>query len=311
MWSIGYESKEIIEYYHSPAVNGWESGALMAEELTAESRAYIIQRFEQQAAPGTFWREVNRLRKAANRSRLYSAIKRRGRGEAGGSAVSSAVPQAGLDAFRRLVRLRNRLRPPPNRIRLLEKTPENCLRLPFLAALFPEARIIFLTREGRANVYSLMEGWRQPHLFPGYDPPAAVTSPGQTRGRWAFTLIPGWRHLIDSPLEEICAHQWVVCNQAVIDYAARATSLPLLTLRYEDLIGSSDESLARIAAFLAIEPREIPAYGKGLPEVNTVSAPKTDKWRAEQDRIERVMPILAPLMVRLGYSEPADSSTAS
>ena len=309
LWSIGYESKDIIEHYHSPAAKGWESGALAAEDLTAESRAYIIRRFEQQAAPGPYWRRVNRLRQAVNRSRPYGAIKRRGRGEAGGSAVSSALPQAGLDAFRQLARLRNRLVPAPNRIRLLEKTPENCLRLPFLAALFPDARVIFLTRDGRANVHSLIEGWRQPHLFPGYNPPIAVTSPGQTRGRWAFTLIPGWRDLVRSPLEAICAHQWVACNQAVIDYAANPTSLPLLTVRYEDLISEPDEALARIAAFLAIEPHEIPAYGQGLPEVNVVSAPKMDKWRAEQDKIERVMPILAPVMAKLGYSGPVDSST--
>ena len=311
LWSIGYESKEIIEHYHSPAVQGWKSGTLMAEDLTAESRAYMIRQFEQQAAPGTYWRRVNQLRQIANRSRLYGAIKRRGRGEAGGSAVSSAVPQAGLDAFRRLARLRNRMMPPPGGMRLLEKTPENCLRLPFLAALFPDARIIFLTRDGRANVHSLVEGWRQSHLFPGYSSPVTVTSPGQTRGRWAFTLIPGWRELVDSPLEEICAHQWVACNQAVIDYAASPSSLPLLTIRYEDLISEPDQALARIASFLAIEPREIPAYRQGLPEVNIVSAPKTDKWRAEQDKIERVMPILAPMMAKLGYSEPADSSTAS
>lgn len=311
LWSIGYESKEIIEYYHSPAAKGWESGALTAEDLTADSRAYIIRRFEQQAAPGTYWRRVNRLRQTANRSRLYDMIKRRGRGEAGASTVSSALPQAGLDAFRRLAQLRNRLMPASDRIRLLEKTPENCLRLPFLAALFPDARIIYLTRDGRANVHSLLEGWRQPHLFPGYDVPVAVTSPGQTRGRWAFTLIPGWRDLVGRPLEEICAHQWVACTQAVIDYTASPSALPLLTLRYEDLVGKPDESLARIAAFLAIDPRAIPAYGQGLPEVNVVSAPKAAKWRAEQDKIERVMPILAPMMTSLGYSAPAGPSTAS
>ncbi|MCA9865180.1 MAG: sulfotransferase [Anaerolineales bacterium] len=311
LWSIGYESKEIIEHDHSPAVKGWESGALAAEDLTNESRAYIIRRFEQQAAPGTYWQRVNRLRQTVNRSGLYGAIKRRGRGEGGGSAVSSAVPQAGLDAFRRLARLRNRLLLPPNRIRLLEKTPENCLRLPFLAALFPDARIIFLTRDGRANVHSLMEGWRQAHLFPGYRTPIPVTSTGQTRGRWAFTLIPGWRKLINSPLEEICAHQWVVCNQAVIDYAASPLSLPILTIRYEDLVDKTDESLARVAAFLDVDPRAIPAFGQGLPQVNVVSGPKVDKWRGEQDKIERVMPILTPMMAKLGYSGGADSSTAS
>ena len=59
LWSIGYESKEIIERYHSPAVKGWESGTLTTEDLTSESRAYMIRQFEQQAAPGTYWLRVN------------------------------------------------------------------------------------------------------------------------------------------------------------------------------------------------------------------------------------------------------------
>jgi hypothetical protein len=197
-----------------------------------------------------------------------------------------------------------------NPIRLLEKTPENCLRLPFLAALFPDARVIYLTRDGRPNVYSLLEGWRHPHLFPGYQTPTAITSPGQSRGRWAFTLIPGWRDLVDRPLEEIAAHQWAACNAAVLDYAARPGSLPVMTLRYEDLVGMPQDALAHLAAFLELEPEIIPAYGQSLPEVNVVSAPDQDKWRREEKVISRIWPIIAPVMARLGY-DPVDDNTVS
>jgi hypothetical protein len=205
--------------------------------------------------------------------------------------------------FRVGARLRRRLSPSGRPIRLLEKTPENCLRLPFLQALFPDARVLFLTRDGRANVHSLLEGWRQPHLFPGYRTPVPVTSPGQTRGRWAFTLIPGWRELVDRPLEEICARQWVACNAAVLDYAATPGALPLLTVRYEDLVAEPDATLSDVARFLDLRPEEIPAIGRGLPEVNVVSAPGAEKWQAEAEALGRVAPILAPMMTRLGYGE--------
>jgi hypothetical protein len=310
LWSIGYESKAIIERYHAPAAKAWESGVLATDDLTAESAAYITRQFIAQAAPGTYWRRINRLRQTANQSWLYKAIKKRGRENDIGSGVSSALPGAGLETFRRLARLRNKLAPPHNRVRLLEKTPENCLRLPFLAALFPDARVIYLTRDGRPNVYSLLEGWRHPHLFPGYQTPTAITSPGQSRGRWAFTLIPGWRDLVDRPLEEIAAHQWVVCNAAVLDYAARPGSLPVMTLRYEDLVGMPQDALARLAAFLELEPEIIPAYGQSLPEVNVVSAPDQDKWRREEKVISRIWPIIAPVMARLGY-DPVDDNTVS
>lgn len=301
LWSLGYESKAIIEHYHSPARKDWESGALTAADLTDESRQYILQQFAEQAASGDYWRTVHRLSAHANGSTLYQAIKRRGREEGAGSAAGNALPGGGLALFRGLARLRNVLAPPKGAIRLLEKTPENCLRLPFLQALFPDARVLFLTRDGRANAYSLLEGWRQPHTFPGYRTPLLVTAPGQTRGRWAFTLIPGWRGLVDRPLEEICAHQWAVCNSAVLDYAAAAGALPLLTIAYEELVRQPDGVLSRIAAFIGLRPVDIPVFGRPLPEVNAVSRPESEKWRREADVITRVESIIAPTMERLGY----------
>lgn len=310
LWSIGYESKAIIERYHAPAAKGWDSGVLVADDLTPESAAYITRQFIEQAAPGTYWRRINYLRQTANQSWLYRAIKNRGRENDIGSGVSSALPGAGLEAFRYLARLRNKVASPHNPVRLLEKTPENCLRLSFLAALFPDARVIYLTRDGRPNVYSLWEGWRHPHLFSGYQTPTATTSPGQARGRWAFTLIPGWRELVDRPLEEIAAHQWAICNSAILDYLATPDSLPVMTLRYEDLVRMPQDALARLARFLDLEPEQIPTYGQSIPEVNVVSAPDQDKWRREEKMITRIWPIIAPIMARLGY-DPVDDNTVS
>lgn len=303
LWSTGYESKAIIEHFHSPAARGWESGALSAADLTPESRAYMLRAFEASAAPGTFWRRVNWLRRRANDRGTYRRLKRGGRVSSSSVVVApTAVPQAGLDAIRAYVRLQRQLLPVRRPIRLLEKTPENCLRLPFLQALFPDARIIFLVRDARANVYSLREGWRQPHLFPGYRTPVPVTSPGQSRGRWAFTLIPGWRELVDRTLEEICARQWVACNEAVLAYADSPGALPCLRVRYEDLIAQPAATLRQISQFIDVPPSNIPAFARGLPEVNVVSRPDTEKWLAEADAIGQVEPILRPLMSRLGYT---------
>ncbi len=300
LWSLGYESKALIERHHSPAAHGWDSGALSAADLTPAAAGELRRAFESAALPGGYWRRVNRLRRGLNGTRLYGALKRRGRG---GSAAAATVPGAGLDMVRAVGRLGRRLLPPRGPVRLLEKTPENCLRLPFLQALFPDARVVYLTRDGRANVHSLLEGWRHPTLFPGYRTPIPVTSPGQTRGRWAFTLIPGWRELVDRPLVEICARQWAACNAAVLDYAATPGALPVLPVRHEDLVAAPDATLAAIARFLDLRPADIPAHGRGLPEVNVVSALGAEKWRAEAAALATVAPILAPIMARLGYQE--------
>lgn len=300
LWSIGYESKAIIERFHSPAQKGWVSGELDAADLTSDSRAYMLAQFVAQAAPGAFWRAVNTVRRELRSFRPYTKLKGRGRQSGFGSGQAASMPQLGLNLARGVAGLYRRVNPVQEPIRLLEKTPENCLRLPFLQALFPDARIVFLTRDGRANVHSLMEGWRQPHLFPGYAVPEPVRIEGITRQRWAFTLIPGWQGLLSASLEEVCARQWTACNEAVLTYAQLPGALPLMTVRYEDLTGNPTDTLVRLASFLELEVEGIPAYQSGLPVVNVVSSPDEDKWRTAA--VESVLPLLEPTMRKLGYT---------
>jgi hypothetical protein len=155
-----------------------------------------------------------------------------------------------------------------------------------------------------------MEGWRQPHLFPGYATPVRVTAAGQTRGRWAFTLIPGWRDLVAGPLEEICARQWVVANEAVLEYANAPNARPIHLVRYEQLIADPPAALARITHFLDLPADSIPADGKRLPEVNVVSPPGADKWRREAEAITRVESLYSSTMTRLGYGGASPDNTA-
>jgi hypothetical protein len=306
LWSIGYESKAIIEHYHHPRTQHWESGALDAADLTPISRDYMLAAFERQAAPGTFWRSVNRFRGWLRANPVWVRIKRQGRSAAVGSGVTSALPQRGLDAIRAVVEARNILflRRDSAPIRLLEKTPENCLRLPFLLSVFPDAQILYLTRDGRDNVNSLIEGWRQPHLFPGYQVPEQLSIPGYTRGRWAFTLIPGWQDLTTSPLEEVCAWQWIRCNEAVLAHRERTGGgVPYLTIRYEDLIADSAAVLSEVAGFLGIDfEQDLERFAERLPRVNVVSAPELQKWRRQNpEAIQRILPLIEPMMQQLGY----------
>ncbi|HNT22871.1 MAG TPA: sulfotransferase [Anaerolineales bacterium] len=306
LWSIGYESKEIIEKFHHPAEKGWESGALDAGDVTPLSRAFILDAFEKQSASGDFWRRVNSLRDGLRKNSLYRAIKKKGRAADAVGALSSAIPQQGLDMVRTLVRLRNTILPfgKPSVVRLLEKTPENCLRLPFLLELFPDARVIYLTRDARPNVHSIMEGWRQVHAFPGYRVPEQIRIPGDVRGRWAFSLIPGWRELVDKSLEEVCAWQWVRCNEAVLTHRDQTRGrVPYLTLRYEDLVADPSQEFKKIADFIQVDfETSFRDFASGLPKINVVSDPDPDKWRKKNGAaIERILPIVQPVMDRLGY----------
>lgn len=303
LWSIGGESKAIIERYHHPAVKGWTSGELDAADVTPLSRAAIPRAFERQAAPGDFWRAVNRGRAQLRANRLWRALKQRGQTVRPGATAAYAAPQAGLRLAQALARARNRLRPPRQPIHLLEKTPENCLRLPFLLEIFPDARFIFLTRDAFPNIASLLEGWRQPHLFPGYAVPEPVRIPGDRRGRWAFTLIPGWRELLDRPLVEVCARQWVACNEAMLAYQGiSARRLLILNVLHEDLLRDPARELKRIGEFVGEDSAEFTRQTAFLPEINAVSRPNREKWRQFSAELDQVADIIEPTRRRLGYA---------
>jgi hypothetical protein len=63
-------------------------------------------------------------------------------------------------SFFAALRDREQQRPEPaQRVRMLEKTPKNALRVPFLARVFPEARFIYLHRDPQPVLASMMEAW--------------------------------------------------------------------------------------------------------------------------------------------------------
>ena len=73
----------------------------------------------------------------------------------------------GLHArFLSSLRDRDGRRPPfgSDHLRLLEKTPKNALRVPFLRSVFPDARFLYLWREPEESLASMIEGW-QSELF--------------------------------------------------------------------------------------------------------------------------------------------------
>ena len=73
-------------------------------------------------------------------------------------------------------------KPPPSKtVRMLEKTPKNSLRIPFLRAVFPQARFIYLYRDVRQTLASMIEAWKsgQFRMYPqsaGLDHAAVVAA---------------------------------------------------------------------------------------------------------------------------------------
>ena len=76
-------------------------------------------------------------------------------------------------------------RRPTGRVRMLEKTPKNALRVPFFDAIWPEAQFIYLYRDARETLYSMMEAWRS-GAFRTYP-----RLPGWPEGSWSLAARPG------------------------------------------------------------------------------------------------------------------------
>jgi Sulfotransferase family len=200
--------------------------------------------------------------------------------------------------------------------RFVDKTAESCLRIPYLLELFRNARFVFLHREAAGNVNSLIEAWRARPRFVKYRLPETLDGLGELSGnRWSFALIPGWRELRDAPLEEICARQYVACNQAALDGLAAVDPSRRFDLSYERMFSEPLASARELYAWLGLEfAPEIESYAAALdrtPSFTALTAPRPDKWREQNpEAIERILPLTAATERRLGY-EPVSSSSAA
>jgi hypothetical protein len=191
--------------------------------------------------------------------------------------------------------------------RFVDKTPESCLRVPYLDALLPGATFVFLRRRASDNVNSLIEGWRARPRFVKYRLPEPLTALGPMSGdRWSFVLVPGWRELREAPLEEVCARQYLACNEAVLGARSQIDRSRWVDVTYEELVAAPVAELRRVYEGVGLGfTREAESYAAGLaatPARTTLTMPRPDKWREQNpDAIARVLPGLAEIELRLGY----------
>ena len=194
------------------------------------------------------------------------------------------------------------------RRRLIDKTPRNALRIGFIEALFPEARYVFLKRDGRDNVNSLINAWRTPR-YRTYELPEPHAIPGVDPKWWKFVLYPGWQKDAHGPLEVVCAKQWGACNDAALHSAPKVGPDRWIEVRYERFVADPVQETKSVVGFLGLDyeadVREKAATAKTKP-VNVVTPPEAGKWRRENPKeIEAVLPMIEPTMLAMEYDPHA------
>jgi Sulfotransferase family len=199
--------------------------------------------------------------------------------------------------------------------RYLDKAPRNCLRVPYLNALFPGAWFVHLKRDGRAAVSSLITGWRSPGtMFPGAEMPLPLSIEGYQGTTWKFIVPPGWEeYATGRSLEEVCAFQWVSANEAILTARDQIGTDRWIELGYEEFVEAPQEHTARLLDRLGLpaDPEVLEQAGSLDRHVTkAVTPPRPDKWRTENPReIERILPMIEPTMHKLGYELRATPTT--
>ncbi|MEA3064694.1 MAG: hypothetical protein QOJ27_1140 [Sphingomonadales bacterium] len=176
-------------------------------------------------------------------------------------------------------------RRPEGPVRMLEKTPKNALRVPFFDAAWPDALFVYLYRDPRPTLASMIEAWRS-GAFRTYP-----ELPGWPGPPWSLLLVPGWEALKGRSLPEIVAHQWAATTKVLLDDLEALPRQRVRALAYDRFLASPKAEVERLAASLGLGWDR--GLGPALPlSVTTVSAPRPAKWRAREGAIEAVRPIV-------------------
>jgi hypothetical protein len=203
-----------------------------------------------------------------------------------------ATARALAAAFAERARYRDGSRPDPARtFRLLEKTPKNALRVPFLAEVFGNASFVYLYRDPRETLSSMLDAWRSgrfvtyPHLPDWPGPP------------WSLLLTPGWREWRGIDLAQIVARQWMATVETLIDDLQRLPPERWCVASYSRLVADPQTEIARLCRFLGLQwdhdlsgPLPLSRYTLGTPD--------PDKWKRNAAELELILPLIEPVAAR-------------
>jgi hypothetical protein len=184
-------------------------------------------------------------------------------------------------------------------LRFVEKNPENCFVVPFLARTFPDAQFVQIIRDGRDVAVSHAE---KPWL--------SAKSSGERRGRGGQAWGPWARWWVEPErAEEFAtgsdltrtAWSWRRFTESARRSLAELPADRVLTVRYEEVVQDPDAAAKDIARFFGHDDAPAPLQ-EALQRADVRSI---GRWRTALDAegLADVQREAGPLLRELGYTD--------
>ena len=194
---------------------------------------------------------------------------------------------------------------------VVEKTCANSLRVGFVDQVVPDARYLFLGRDGVDVVASAMKCWTNPidlgYIFrkarfvPWRDVPYYgarylanrlyhLVSGKKRLASWGPRFEGMQQALADRSLAEVCALQWARSVQLASGALSGIAADRVLSLQYEQFVESPQEHARRIVDFLEIDA-DPAAIASSVANVSRRSVGK-GRRQLDDETIDSIMPIL-------------------
>lgn len=203
---------------------------------------------------------------------------------------------------------------------VLEKTCANSLRVGFVDRVIPEAKYIFIHRDGLDAVGSALKRWKAPlnipylarkaRFVPVTDLPYHVSryigsrvyrlfSPSGRVAFWGPQFAGMSEMLATHSLEEVCGLQWQRCVEAAEKALREISDRRWIRVAYEDFVSEPAPELERILDFLELST----SGDEKRRAIAGVSAASIGKGRRSLDSATaaRLEALLHGTQARFGY----------
>jgi hypothetical protein len=211
---------------------------------------------------------------------------------------------------------------------VIEKTPANILKIPYVRAIFPEATYLFIVRSPFSFISSVELKWQRTLSTTGIRrrlESTPVTQLHHYAGRFIkqyfdkrvlrrkYQSLWGPRYkdieqdLQTEDLLTVIARQWSVCSRKAEKDLTLFEPGRVLRLKYEDFVEDPVSDMARICEHCGVEMTDKMVWAAN----EWVKADRQEKWRRFDPRdLARILPEIEDEMARHGYEIPPEIEQA-